>query len=72
MRRQFQNWYSDQVYRHLPNSEEETFDHSNISLEMLVVKPISAKWLMSLYYYMTANPSIIINGFKEVGLKDKL
>ena len=39
MRRQFQNWY--QVCHHLRNSDEETFDPSNIFLEMSVVAKTS-------------------------------
>ena len=64
LRRQFQLWYSDQVCTKLGKKESV----SSISLQMGVVKPLGAKWLIGVYEYMKSKPSIIINGFKEAGI----
>ena len=64
LRRQFQLWYSDQVCTNLGKKESV----SSISLQMGVVKPLGAKWLIGVYEYMKSKPSIIINGFKEAGI----
>lgn len=64
LRRQFQQWYSDQVCNQL-NKKESV---NPVSLQMAVVKPLGAKWLIGLYEYFKSKPDIIINGFKEAGL----
>jgi len=35
---------------------------------MSIVKPLGAKWMMSLYDYMKAKPDIIRNGFRHAGI----
>lgn len=44
LRRQFQQWYSDQVRRQLEKADSVT----SIGLQMSVVKPLGAKWLIAL------------------------
>ena len=63
LRRQFHQWYSDQVCRQF-----ETDTVAFIGLQMSVVKQLGAKWLIGLYEYMKSNPNISINGFKEAGI----
>lgn len=65
LRRQFQQWYSDQVCRQMDRKEAVTV---SVGLQMSVVKPLGAKWLMGLYEYMKLKPEIVINGFKEAGI----
>lgn len=64
LRRQFQQWYSDQVRRQLEKADSVT----SIGLQMSVVKPLGAKWLIGLWEYMKLKPDISINGFKEAGI----
>ena len=41
-------------------------------MRLTIVKPIAAKWMISLYDYLVAHPDIIRNGFKHVGITDFL
>ena len=63
LRKQFQEWYSSQVSRHIDGVVTQPVD-----LSMSVVKPLGATWLMKTFDYIKANPSIIINGFKGAGI----
>ena len=63
LRKQFQNWHSSQVSKHTDSAVMKPVD-----LSMSVVKPLGATWLMSMFDYIKANPSIIINGFKGAGI----
>ena len=47
LRRQFQSWYSDQVFEKLKQEKSEAID-----VRMSVVKPLSANWMIRLYDYM--------------------
>ena len=66
LRRQFQQWYSDQIFKQM----EDGTDGKIVDLAMSIVKPLGATWLIGLYSasYMKANPDIIINGFKNAGI----
>ncbi len=64
LRRQFQQWYSDQVCTQLESKSAV----KSVSLQMSVVKPLGAKWLIGLYEYFQSKPDIIINGYKEAGI----
>ena len=62
LRQQFQTWYSDQVCSQL-DQKETTMKISPVSIQMSVVKPLGANWLISLFEYMISKPEIMINGF---------
>ena len=64
LRRQFQDWYSEQISKQL----HKTNAIAPVDLKLSIVKPLGAKWMMGLYDYMKSKPEIIINGFKEVGI----
>ena len=64
LRRQFQEWYGDQVCKQL----EEGKAVASIDLKMSVVKPLGVKWLIGLYEYMESHRDIIKNGFKHAGI----
>ena len=36
------------------------------------IKPIHAKWLLSLYDYLRVKEGMIINGFKQAGVEEAL
>ena len=43
-------------------------DSSKIIPVDLIVKPLGARWMISLYEYMKAKPAIIKNGFILAGI----
>ena len=64
MRSKFRDWYSKQVQHQLSEGEEIT----PVDLKMSTVKPLGARWLVSLCNYISENRSIVENGFKAAGL----
>ena len=64
MRSKFRDWYSDQVQDRFNEENEIT----PVDLKMSTMKPLSARWLVSLHDYITGNQSIVVNGFKAAGL----
>jgi len=60
MQSKFRDWYSAQVQDQLDEGEE-------ISPVDLKMKPLGARWLVSLYNYLRENSSIIESGFKAAG-----
>ena len=63
MRSKFREWYATQVQQQL---HEE--DITPVNLRMSIMKPLGARWLVSLYDYLKEHPSIIENGFKATGV----
>jgi len=61
MQSKFRDWYSAQVQDQLDEGEE-------ISPVDLKMKPLGARWLVSLYNYLRENSSIIESGFKAAGI----
>ena len=59
LRRQFQEWYSNNVCQQLEEGKKAT---------ATVVKPLSVKWLISVNDYIKSHPEMIKNGFKEAGI----
>ena len=70
LRKQFQDWYSDQVCKQLQRQphKDTTMLTKPIDLRMNVVKPLSGKWMMAVYQYIKSRPDIIKNGFHESGI----
>ena len=64
MRSKFRDWYSMQVQHQLDEGEE----ISPVDLKMSTMKPLGARWLVSVYDYMNENSSIVKNGFKAAGI----
>ena len=64
MRSKFRDWYSEQVQDQLKEENEIT----PVDLKMSTMKPLGARWLVSLHDYITENQSIVVNGFKAAGL----
>ena len=64
--RQFQEWYSEQVWHQLQQGSDVTVQP--VDLRMSVVKPLDAKWMIEFYDYMKTKPDIIRNGFSHSGL----
>ena len=66
LRRQFQQWYADQVQSQLKDDVNAAV--TPIDLRMSIVKPLSLKWMIGVCDYLKSDPAIISNGFKEIGL----
>ena len=61
MRSKFRDWYSAQVQHQLDKGEE----ISPVGIKLSTMKPLGARWLVSLYDYIS---SIVENGFKAAGI----
>ena len=68
LRKKFENWYADNIVAQ-KNTRKEL---EPVDMRLAIVKPIAAKWMISLYDYLVAHPDIIRNGFKHVGITDFL
>ena len=64
IRGKFEHWYADRIMA----QQESGQDIQPVDLRLSVVKPIGAQWMIDLYDYLIANPSIITHGFKHVGI----
>lgn len=64
MRSKFRDWYATQVQQQL----DEGADIAPVDLRLSTMKPLGARWLVSLYDYLKERPSIIENGFKAAGI----
>ena len=65
LRSQFQDWYAKELHKQLKDQSTEVIP---IDMKMSLVKPLSAKWIVSMFSYFKDNPSIVQNGFKEAGI----
>ena len=63
---QFQEWYSEQICHQLQEGNESI--PQPVDLRMSIIKPLGAKWMISLYDYMKSKPDIIKNGFRHAGI----
>ena len=39
-----------------------------VDLQMRIMKPLGAKWMMGLYDYIKSKPEMINNGFQQAGI----
>lgn len=62
LREKFNTWYAEKVV--------ENDDSSIVDMKLQIMKPLCATWMIQLFDYMKANPDIIRNGFKHVGITD--
>ena len=44
-------------------------NHEPVDLRLSVLKPLGAKWFITAFLHIRANPSIIKNGFLKAGIK---
>ena len=66
LRRQFQEWYANQITYQLEQDVDAKI--TPVDLCLSVVKLLSLKWKVGVCDYLRSQPSIIVNGFKEVGI----
>ena len=66
MREKFRHWYAQEVEKQLQAGTAE--NDVKINMGMPVMKEVGVKWLTALYDKLRMETSIIINGFKNVGI----
>ena len=64
MHSKFQQWYASEVEKQL----DQGIERAPVDLRMSIMKPLGARWLVSLHDYLQENNSIIKNGFKAAGI----
>lgn len=64
LRTKFQEWYGLEICRQLERGVTEQVD-----LRMSTMKPVTAQCMIELHSHFAAHPSIIINGFRHIGIK---
>ena len=62
----FREWYALQVCSQI-KGETET---EPVDLRLSLIKPLCAKWIVSLYEYIKNNPALVSNGFKQAEILD--
>lgn len=65
MRKKFQEWYGSIICKQLEDNVEDT-----VALRLSTMKPLSAQWMIDMFYYFKSHPDIITNGFVAAGIKD--
>ena len=69
LQRKFQDWYANQVCLQIQRQQhQETKSLQPVDLQMNIVKPLGARWIVSLFEYLNTKPEIIKNGFRESGI----
>lgn len=66
LRGQFQDWYATQISDQLKADDQHEYQF--VDLKLSIVKPLGAKWMVSMYDYFLSKPEIIRNGFKGSGI----
>ena len=69
LRDKFSTWYAEQVNLQLSGGKQAS--EVQVDMRLSVVKELSAKWL-GLYDRLRASDEIIVNGFKEAGIKEAI
>lgn len=75
IRRNFEQWYSDQVMKQLDGKNMDDFaavEIQPIDLSMQVVKEVGAKWLVDMAEFINENPQFVVNGFIKSGITGAL
>ena len=62
LRKQFQEWYSTKIYRQFQGVDPK----EPVDLRLTIMKPLGAKWMISLHKHFKSNPTIIQNGFNFI------
>ena len=70
LRASFRQWYAQEVSKQL--QEGKNPEDISVDMRLSVLKELQAKWLVSAYDYLCANPLIGINGFKNAGIVDAI
>lgn len=67
LKSKFQTWYADEVAKQI-GKDMDNVENIKVDLSLTRMKPLGAKWIVSLYDYLGSNSDIIRNGFKSAGI----
>ena len=65
-----ESWYSQEIVKQMEAGKRP--DEIKVDICISVVKPLHTKWIVNYYDYARNNPDLIINGWKESGIINKL
>ena len=65
-RSEFQSWYSDQVSKQMDDGKQP--EDVAVDMKLTVMKPLSARWIISAYDYLKNEAGIVRGGFVEAGI----
>ena len=65
MRSRFREWYVNEVQKQLDDGVQQIMP---VDLKMSTMKPLDARWVVTLHDYINENNSLIFNGFKVAGI----
>ena len=68
MKDKFGSWYAGEVSKQL-NSGAGIYA-VDVKLQLSVLKPIHARWLISLYDHLRNQTQLIVKGFEQAGIND--
>ena len=66
LRERFQQWYAQEVEKHLQAGT--ATEALQINMGMTVMKEVGSKWLTALYDKLRIETSIVMSGFRNVGI----
>ena len=69
LRSKFQSWYASKTISQLQAGTSSSALQP-VAMQLSIMKPIGAKWMMDLYDYIKSKPELVINGFRNVGIVD--
>ena len=69
LRSKFQSWYASKITSQL-RAGTSSSALQPVPMQLSIIKPIDAKWMMDLYDYIKSKPELVINGFRNVGIVD--
>ena len=69
LRSKFQSWYASKITSQLQAGVSSSALQP-VPMQLSIMKPIGAKWMMDLYDYIKSKPELVINGFRNVGIVD--
>jgi len=72
LKKKYTEWYSTEIFKSLNNGVK--LEDIEIKLQLSVLKPLQAKWIVELYDYLTAQKGheIIANGWKSAGITNAI
>ena len=59
-------WYSEQVSKQMDNGKQP--EDIEVDMKLSVMKPLSARWIISVYDYLRTKAGIVRGGFVEAGI----
>ena len=68
LRSKFQSWYSEQVTKQMNDGKQP--EDIEVDMKLSVMKPLSARWIISAYDYLIHEGGIVLGGFVEAGIRE--